>query len=160
VKAHHDGCVTLPAVSRELGLAAGAELTSELVGGVVVLRPDRRLPDPIRRAATREDPAALPRRACAPPLWLSRPWRGKARRMHKLLEQAVAEAAALPEDQQEAVAARLLEEVRRRAPNEGRWARVAGRLTRLDAFKGRSAAFERHARAFRDGFRLRDLPPG
>ncbi len=80
--------------------------------------------------------------------------------MHKLLEQAVAEAAALPEDQQEAVAARLLEEVRRRAPNEGRWARVAGRLTRLDAFKGRSAAFERHARAFRDGFRLRDLPPG
>jgi hypothetical protein len=35
--------------------------------------------------------------------------------MNKLLEQAIKEAAALPEDQQEELAARLLDEVRERA---------------------------------------------
>jgi hypothetical protein len=76
--------------------------------------------------------------------------------MHKLLKQAVAEAAALPEDQQEAVAARILAEVRRRTPSKGRWARVADRLAQLDALKGQSDAFAQHTREFRDGFRLRD----
>jgi hypothetical protein len=80
--------------------------------------------------------------------------------MNRLLEHAIAEVISLPEDQQEAVAACILAEVKRRSPGKGRWARVADRLARLDALKGQSAAFERHTREFRDGFQLRDLPPG
>jgi hypothetical protein len=79
--------------------------------------------------------------------------------MNRLLEQAIAEVAALPEDQQEAVAVRILDEVKRHIPEKGRWARVADRLARLDAFQGESAAFAKHTRAFRDGFQLRDRPP-
>jgi hypothetical protein len=76
--------------------------------------------------------------------------------MHKLLEAAIAEAASLPDDQQEAVAARLLDEVRCRAPRKGRWAEVADRLARLNALEGRSEEFQRHVREFRDGFGLRE----
>lgn len=79
--------------------------------------------------------------------------------MNRLLEQAIAEVTALPEDQQEAVAVRILDEVKQRTPEKERWARVADRLARLDALKGESATFAKHARALRDGFRLRDRPP-
>ena len=78
--------------------------------------------------------------------------------MNRLLEQAIAEAAALPEDQQEEVARGLLDEIRRRALRRGKWARVADDLARLNLFEGRSEAFARHTRAFRDGFRLRGTP--
>jgi hypothetical protein len=78
--------------------------------------------------------------------------------MHKLLEKAITELAALPEDQQGLVAARLLEEMKRWriSDKRRRWARVADRLARLDALKGQSAAFAQHTRDFRDGFQLRD----
>ena len=78
--------------------------------------------------------------------------------MNKLLEKAIAEAAALPEDQQEEVAARLLDEVRRRAPRPGKWAAGADRLARLNALEGQSEAFVAHTREFRDSFRLRGAP--
>ena len=78
--------------------------------------------------------------------------------MNKLLEKAIAEAAALPEDQQEEVAARLLDEVRRRAPRRGKWAGVADRLARLKPLEGQSEAFVRHTREFRDTVRLRGAP--
>jgi hypothetical protein len=79
--------------------------------------------------------------------------------MNRLLKQALVEVATLPEDQQELVAARILDEVRRRrTPSKGRWARVADRLARLDALKGQSGAFAQHTRDFRGGFRLRDRP--
>ena len=61
--------------------------------------------------------------------------------MNKLLERAIEEIAALPEDQREAVAARLLNEVRRRTVRKGKWAEVADRLARLDLLRGRSAKF-------------------
>jgi hypothetical protein len=81
--------------------------------------------------------------------------------MSKLLEQAIAEIASLPEDQQEAVAAHILEEVRRRTTarqDRGKWARVADHLARLDVLRGKSERFVRHTREFRDGFRLRGRP--
>jgi hypothetical protein len=78
--------------------------------------------------------------------------------MNKLLEQAIQEASALPEEQQEEVAARLLEEVHRRVPRKGNWAEIADRLAKLDALKGRSAEFRRHVREFRDNFSFRDAP--
>ena len=61
--------------------------------------------------------------------------------MNKLLERAIEEIAALPEDQQEVVAARILDEVRRRTVRKGKWAEVADRLARLDLLRGRSAEF-------------------
>ncbi len=42
--------------------------------------------------------------------------------MNKLLEKAIAEVAALPENEQEAVAARILDEVKQRVPQKGKWA--------------------------------------
>ena len=78
--------------------------------------------------------------------------------MNRLLEQAVTEAASLPEGRQAEVARRLLDEVRRRAPRRGRWARVADDLARLNLFEGRSGALARHTREFRDTFRLRGTP--
>jgi predicted RNA polymerase sigma factor len=76
--------------------------------------------------------------------------------MNKLLEKAIAEVAALPEAEQEAVAARMLDEVKHRVPREGgKWAQVAARLAELDALRGKSARFERHTREFRDSFGLR-----
>lgn len=78
--------------------------------------------------------------------------------MNKLLEKAIAEVAALPAAQQEAVAARILDEVRRRAARRTRWAEVADRLADLNALKGRSEAFARHTREFRDSFQLRGAP--
>jgi hypothetical protein len=78
--------------------------------------------------------------------------------MNKLLERAIAEVATLPENEQEAVALRVLAEVRQRAPHEGKWARVAKRLAALDVLKGKSAEFTEHVREFRDGFGLRGLP--
>lgn len=79
--------------------------------------------------------------------------------MNKLFEKAIAEVAALPEAEQEAMAARILDEVKRRAPRqEGRWARVAARLAELDMLKGKSAQFAEHTREFRDNFGLRSRP--
>lgn len=78
--------------------------------------------------------------------------------MNKLLEKAMAEVATLPEEEQEALAARILDEVERRALRRGKWARVADRLAEIDVLKGRSGEFERHVRRFRDGFGLRGLP--
>ena len=78
--------------------------------------------------------------------------------MNKLLEKAIAEVVALPEDQQELVAARILDEVKLRASCKGRWAQVADRLARFDALRGQSPAFEQHGREFRDAFRLRERP--
>jgi hypothetical protein len=75
--------------------------------------------------------------------------------MNKLLEKAIGELASLPEDQQEEVAAHLLDEIRRRARREGKWARVAERLARVDALEGQSEAFLRHTREFRGAVRLR-----
>ena len=78
--------------------------------------------------------------------------------MNKLLEKAIAELAILPEAEQEAVAARILDEVKHRAPRkEGRWAQVAARLAALDVLRGKSAQFEQHTREFRDNFGLRGL---
>lgn len=78
--------------------------------------------------------------------------------MIKLLELAVAEAAKLPADQQEAVAGRLLDEVRRRVPGKRRWAEVADRLAGLDALRGQSEAFIRHVQEHRAAVRMRDAP--
>ena len=58
--------------------------------------------------------------------------------MNKLLEQAIAELAALPEDQQKVVAARILEEVERQTGSKGKWAKVADHLARLDLLQGKS----------------------
>jgi hypothetical protein len=80
--------------------------------------------------------------------------------MNKLLEQAIAEIVSLPEDQQEAMAARILDEIRRRPARKGRWAQVADRLARLDALQGNSEAFVQHTREFRDSFRLHGTPNG
>src|SRR4051794_3876458 len=41
--------------------------------------------------------------------------------MNKLLEQAIEEVSALPEQDQEELATRLLEEVHRRVPRKGKW---------------------------------------
>jgi hypothetical protein len=77
--------------------------------------------------------------------------------MNKLLEKAVAEVSGLPARQQEAIAARMLEEVRRLAPQRrGRWAEVAARLSLLDPLEGESEAFVAETRAFRDKFGHRD----
>jgi hypothetical protein len=78
--------------------------------------------------------------------------------MNKLLEKAIAEVAALPENEQEAVAARILAEVKQRAPREGKWAQVAKRLATLDVLRGQSAQFAEHVREFRDNFGLRNRP--
>ena len=79
--------------------------------------------------------------------------------MNKLLERAIDEVRALPEDQQEAVAERILDEVGRRAgARGGKWARVAEELAGLDLLRGRSGDFERHVREFRDTFDLRGPP--
>ncbi len=74
--------------------------------------------------------------------------------MNKLLEQAIAEIVSLPEDQQEAVAARILDEIRHQPARKGRWAQVADRLARLDALQGSSEAFVQRTRELRDSFRL------
>jgi hypothetical protein len=79
--------------------------------------------------------------------------------MHKLLMQAIEAASTLPDDQQEAVASRLLEEVQRRRRSRNKWSVVAERLAELDLLQGRSAELERHVREFRDGFAFRE-PPG
>jgi hypothetical protein len=60
--------------------------------------------------------------------------------MNKLLEQAIKEAAALPEDQQEELAARLLDEVRERAVSAPPW---TVSLTRLSATSTRAAVSAR-----------------
>jgi hypothetical protein len=78
--------------------------------------------------------------------------------MNKLLETAIAELAALPEDQQEAVAARILEEVERQTGSKGKWAKVADQLARLNLLQGKSQQFVERTREFRDSFSLRDLP--
>jgi hypothetical protein len=78
--------------------------------------------------------------------------------MNKLLERAIEEAAALPEDQQEAVAVRMLDEVRQRTVRKGKWAEVADRLARLDLLRGQSAEFRHHVREFREGFGFREPP--
>ena len=75
--------------------------------------------------------------------------------MNKLLEKAIAEVATLPESEQEAVAARILDEVKQRAPRAGKWAQVAERLAALDVLKGESAQVAEHVREFRDSFGLR-----
>jgi hypothetical protein len=78
--------------------------------------------------------------------------------MNKLLEKAIAEVAALPESEQEAVATRMLAEVKDRAPQEGKWAQVAKRLAALNVLEGKSAQFTEHVREFRDNFGLRSRP--
>ena len=78
--------------------------------------------------------------------------------MNKLLEKAIAELAALPEDQQEAVAARILEEVERQTGSKGKWAKVADHLAQLNLLQGKSQQFVERTREFRDSFSLRDLP--
>ena len=75
--------------------------------------------------------------------------------MNKLLEKAIAEVVALPEKEQEAVAARMLDEVKQRVPRKGKWAQVAKELAELNVLKGKSAEFTEHTRAFRDSFALR-----
>ncbi len=79
--------------------------------------------------------------------------------MNELLERAIREASALPEDQQEELAAHLLAEVRRRAPRKGKWAEVADRLAELDVLRGRSEEFRRHVRAFRGNSFSEDSNP-
>ena len=78
--------------------------------------------------------------------------------MNKLLEKAIAEASALPADQQEAVAARILDEVRRQSGRRTKWGDIADRLARLDALRGKREAFLQHSREFRDSFRLQGAP--
>ncbi len=71
--------------------------------------------------------------------------------MNKLLEKAIAEIATLPEDQQEEVAARLLDEIRRRAPRRGKWAGIAEGLDL-------GMVGWRHEQACRKGHRRGRLP--
>lgn len=78
--------------------------------------------------------------------------------MNRLLEQAIAELSALPPAQQEAVAMRILDEVKRQTASRKKWAQVAHRLASIDALKGKSEAFARHTRELRDSFRLRGAP--
>ena len=78
--------------------------------------------------------------------------------MNKLLEKAIAEVAALPENEQEALAVRILAEVKQRVPRKGKWAQVAEELAELNVLKGKSAQFAEHTRAFRDSFALRGRP--
>ncbi len=78
--------------------------------------------------------------------------------MNKLLEKAIAEAAALPEAEQEALAVHILDEVKQRVPRQGKWAQVAEELAELNVLKGKSAAFTEHTREFRDTFALRSGP--
>ena len=75
--------------------------------------------------------------------------------MNKLLEKAIAEVAALPENEQEAVAVRILDEIKRRVPRKSKWAQVAERLAELNVLEGKSAQFTEHTREFRDSFALR-----
>jgi hypothetical protein len=78
--------------------------------------------------------------------------------MNKLLEKAIAELVTLPDDQQEVVAARILEEVQRQTGSKGKWAKVADHLARLDFLQGKSEQFAKCTREFRDSFGLRGLP--
>jgi hypothetical protein len=64
----------------------------------------------------------------------------------------------LPEEEQEAVAVRILDQLRRCPARKGRWAKVAEELTALDLFHGRSGDLERHVREFWDGSGFRDPP--
>ena len=72
--------------------------------------------------------------------------------MNELLEKAVAKVSELPACQQEIIAARMLEEVRLLTRQRGRWADVAGRLSRADLLQGESEAFVSETRTFRDAF--------
>ena len=77
--------------------------------------------------------------------------------MSKLLERAIEEVRGLPENDQEAVAAQMLDEVRRRTPRRGKWAAVADELAGLNVFGGQSEEFVRDLRELRDSFfRRRD----
>ena len=78
--------------------------------------------------------------------------------MNKLLEKAIAEVAALPENEQEAVAVRILDEVKQRMPRKSKWAQVAEELAELNLLEGKSAQFTEHTRKFRDSFALRSRP--
>jgi len=75
--------------------------------------------------------------------------------MSNLLDQAIAEIRALPEEEREAAAARILDELKQQAPRRGKWAEVADELATLSPFQGQSGDIERHVREFRDGFRFR-----
>ena len=77
--------------------------------------------------------------------------------MSTLIEQAFAELRSLPEEEQEAVAARILDELKHRTPRKGKWAKVADELAALDPFHGQSDDVVRHVREFRDGFRFHNL---
>jgi hypothetical protein len=72
--------------------------------------------------------------------------------MSKLLERAIEEVRGLPENDQEAVAAQMLDEVRRRTPRRGKWATVADELADLNVFGGQSDEFVRDLRELRDSF--------
>ena len=78
--------------------------------------------------------------------------------MNKLLEKAIAEVAALPENEQEALALRILNEVKQRVPRKGKWAQVADHLAELNVLQVKSAEFTEHTREFRDSFALRSRP--
>lgn len=72
--------------------------------------------------------------------------------MSKLLDQAIAQVRALPENDQEILAARIIDEMKRRTRRRGKWAEVADQLAELNLFQGQSEEFEQHVRELRDGF--------
>ena len=78
--------------------------------------------------------------------------------MNKLLEKAIAEVAALPENEQEALAVRMLDEVKQRMSRKGKWEQVADHLAELNLLEGKSAQFTEHTREFRNNFALRSRP--
>lgn len=80
--------------------------------------------------------------------------------MNKLLERAIKEVEALPEEAQQRIA-RMLEEEVHKAKQEapvpaGRWARLAERLSRESPLEGKSEEFLRHVKEFREGFMFRE----
>ena len=76
--------------------------------------------------------------------------------MNKVLEHVLREIDALPEAEQERIARVLTEQVRqaRQATpkSQGRWARLAERLSRESPLEGKSEEFLRQVREFREGF--------
>ena len=86
--------------------------------------------------------------AGARPAWYNRA-------MNKVLENVLREVDRLPEEEQRRIARVLEEEVhkaRRTPAKQGRWARLAERLSRESPLEGKSEEFLKQVREFRDGF--------
>lgn len=78
--------------------------------------------------------------------------------MNEMLESVLHEVEALPEAEQQRIVQVIREELskaKREAAPPDRWARFADRMAREAPMKGKSEAFLRSVREFRDNFDLR-----